>query len=46
MRLLTILGAIVLVFWLLGSLGLIDFRLCIKLAGQCSAPSNPASTPK
>ncbi len=46
MRVLAFLGATVLVFWLLGSLGLIDFRLCIKLAGQCSAPSNPASAPK
>ena len=29
-------GTIVLVLWLLGVLGIIDFRLCVGLAGTCS----------
>ena len=32
-------GTIVLVLWLLGVLGIIDFRLCVGLAGTCSAPT-------
>ncbi len=30
-------GTIVLVLWLLGVLGVIDFRLCVGLAGSCTA---------
>lgn len=37
-------GTIVLVLWLLGVLGIIDFRLCVGLAGTCSASAaSPAA---
>lgn len=46
MRLLQILGVMILVSWLAGSVGLIDFQLCIKLSGQCTSPSSPSSASK
>ena len=33
-------GTIVLILWVLGLIGIIDFRLCVGLAGTCSAPSS------
>lgn len=37
-------GTIVLVLWVLGLLGVIDFRLCVGLVGSCTAPAAGART--
>ncbi|MCD6663476.1 MAG: hypothetical protein LT082_08760 [Comamonas sp.] len=37
-------GTAVLILWLLGALGFIDFRLCVGPVGYCNAPHAPART--
>lgn len=32
-------GTIVLILWVLGVMGFIDFRLCVGPAGSCAAPA-------
>lgn len=36
-------GAVLFTLWLLGALGVIDFRICINAPGQCGAAAVPVS---
>jgi len=38
-RVLALVGAAVVALWVLGALGLIDFRLCAADVGKCEAPN-------
>ena len=38
-RALALIGAAVVALWILGALGLIDFRLCAADVGKCEAPN-------
>ena len=37
-------GTIVLILWVLGLLGFIDFHLCVGPSGSCKAPAASAKT--
>lgn len=36
------LGMVITILWLLGNLGVIDFRICINAPGDCGSPARAA----
>ena len=44
-RALALIGAAVVALWILGALGLIDFRLCAADVGKCEAPNVGSNRP-
>ena len=44
-RALALIGAAVVALWLLGALGLGDFRLCSAAVGKCERPNVEANRP-
>jgi hypothetical protein len=44
-RALALIGAAVVALWILGALGLGDFRLCFAAVGKCERPNDVAHRP-
>ncbi len=44
-RVLALIGAAVVALWILGALGLGDFRLCFAAVGKCERPNEPDKRP-